>query len=110
MNNYRFGDVVLLRFPFTDGKGYKKRPAMVVADTQDGDVVLLRITGQIYDSRYDIKLTDWRKAGLKLPSVVRIHKIVTLNENLIDKKMGKISPDDLLKVKIKIQKIISEFA
>ena len=42
--DYRFGDLVLVPFPFTDQTGTKKRPAVVVSsDTYQGqrpDVVL----------------------------------------------------------------------
>ena len=110
MSDFRFGEVALLRFPFTDGIGYKKRPALILADTHVGDVILSRITGQIYDSKFDIKLAEWKKAGLKLPSVVRLHKIVTISADLIERKMGKLGASDLLKVKQEIQKIISEIA
>ncbi len=106
--DYRLGEVALLRFPFTEGKGYKKRPALILADTHDGDVILSRITGQLYDSEFDIKLTEWKKAGLMLPSVIRLHKIVAISADLIERKMGMLAAGDLLKVKQKIQKIISE--
>lgn len=44
MNKLVFGDVVLLRFPYTDGKIYKRRPALVIRDTRDGDIIVSRIT------------------------------------------------------------------
>ena len=46
MNVYRPGDVVLLVYPFTSGEGAKKRPALVLLDTGDDDVVAARITSQ----------------------------------------------------------------
>jgi len=42
MTNYNFGDVVLVAFP-THGT-LKKRPALVVLDTGDADIVLAPIT------------------------------------------------------------------
>jgi mRNA interferase MazF len=47
---YRFGDLVLVPFPFTDQTGIKKRPAIVVSSDayhrQRHDVVLMAVTGQ----------------------------------------------------------------
>ncbi|MCL2596395.1 MAG: hypothetical protein FWD66_01785, partial [Paludibacter sp.] len=44
----------------------------------------------IYNSKYDIYLNDWLKFGLKLPSVVRIHKMATLEMDMIETIIGQI--------------------
>ena len=90
MERLVFGDIVLLKFPFTDGKSYKKRPALVINDCDDGDIVVCRITSQIYDTKNDYYLVNWNEAGLKLPSVVRVHKIATLDKSLVEKRIGKL--------------------
>ncbi len=88
MNKLNFGDIVLLKFPFTDGKTYKRRPALIINDFDDGDVILCRITSQIFKTRNDILIEDWKKAGLKLPSVIRVHKMATLEKDLVEIIMG----------------------
>jgi len=98
MERLVFGDIVLLKFPFTDGKSYKKRPALIINDDDDGDIIVCRITSQIYDTKNDYYLDSWRDAGLKLPSVVRVHKIATLEKSLFETKMGKL--DELSKKSI----------
>ena len=75
MANYKFGDIVLIKFPFTDNLTFKKRPALIIKDTNDGDVIVARITSKSYNTEYDIELADWSKSGLKLPSVIRVHKL-----------------------------------
>ncbi len=85
-----FGDIVLLKFPFTDGKSFKKRPALIINDYDDGDIIVCRITSQIYDTKNDYYLDKWSDAGLKLPSVVRVHKIATLDKRLVETRMGKL--------------------
>jgi len=102
MTEYKLGDIVLIKFPFTDNVTFKKRPALIIKDTNDGDVIVCRITSKSYDSLYDIKLKDWNKYGLKLPSTIRIHKIASLEKDLIETKLGEIDG----KVKIEAQKII----
>jgi hypothetical protein len=44
MDKLNFGDIVLLKFPFTDGKTYKRRPALIIKDFDDGDIIVCRIT------------------------------------------------------------------
>ena len=91
MDQLKFGDIVLLKFPFTDGTTHKRRPALIINDFGDGDIIVCRITSQIYKSRNDIYINDWQESGLKLPSVIRVHKIATLEKNLVEKTMGRIN-------------------
>lgn len=75
MIDFQFGDIVLVKFPFSDGKSFKKRPALVLKDCGDDDVIVCRITSKIYLSDFDILVEDWTKANLKLKSVIRVsHK------------------------------------
>ena len=108
MSKIETGSVVLLRFPFTDGVGYRRRPALVLKDCEDGDVLVCRITSKIYNSKYDIYLNDWLKFGLKLPSVVRVHKMATLETDMIETVMGKIDQNVLSNIKVIYESIIDE--
>ncbi len=98
MVNYKFGEIVLIKFPFTDNLTFKKRPALIIKDTNDGDVIVCRITSRLYNTSYDIELKNWNKNGLKLPFVVRIHKIASLEKDMIDAKLGEI--EDFVKTKV----------
>jgi len=73
--NLRFGNIVLLKFPFTDKQTFKRRPALVIQECNDGDIIVCRITSKIYDSDKDIFIDNWEKSGLKLrtkiPSALR---------------------------------------
>jgi len=99
VNNLIFGDIVLLNFPFTDEQTFKRRPALVIQDCNDGDIIVCRITSKIYDSDKDVFIDNWEKSGLKLPSVIRVHKIATLEKRMVELIMGKI--DESLKEKVK---------
>ncbi len=99
MNKLTFGDIVLLKFPFTDGYSFKKRPALVINDFNDGDILVCRITSKIYDSNQDVLLDDWEKSGLKLASVVRVHKMATLEKELVEAQIGKVSETVKLRIK-----------
>lgn len=99
MNKLNFGNIVLLRFPYTDGRKAKKRPALVLNTFDDGDIIACRVTSQIYSTKYDLLIENWEKAGLKLPSVIRVHKIATIEYNLVEMVIGKI--EDSLKSEVK---------
>jgi mRNA interferase MazF len=106
MNKLNFGDIVLIKFPFSDGLSFKKRPALVINDMDDGDIIVCRITSQIYKSDYDIYLETWKESGLRLPSVIRVHKLATLSKDMVETIMGRIDNSH----KIKIKHLISMIA
>ena len=107
MEKIETGTIVLLKFPFADGLTHKLRPALVLKDFQDGDMLVCRITSKIYSSKYDLYLEDWLKFGLRLPSVIRVHKMATLEKNMIETIMGHIDESVVEKVKLLYQSIIS---
>lgn len=92
------GDIVLIRFPYSDGKGFKKRPALVLKGFDDGDLLLCRITSKIHDTSFDNQVEDWSQVGLLLNSVIRVHKLIVIEAELIGQQIGKISPELFLKV------------
>jgi len=98
MASYAAGDVVLLEFPFTDTAGSKRRPALILLDTGDDDIVVARVTGQLSAAPQDVTLDEWQQAGLLLPSVIRLHKVATLERRLVDKKLGRLMPADWSRV------------
>jgi mRNA interferase MazF len=105
MDKLHFGDIVLLKFPFTDGKSYKRRPALIINDCDDGDIIVCRITSQIYETPYDLNIIKWEKSGLRLPSVIRVHKLATLEKVLVEVKMGQIDNSTKEKIRIIIAKL-----
>jgi mRNA interferase MazF len=106
MDELKFGDIVLLKFPFTDGQSFKKRPGLVIYNARDGDIIVCRITSKLYESAFDIMLKDWAGLGLRLPSVLRVHKIASIESELIDQKIGEIDKVTQNKVKVIFQKLI----
>ncbi|MBK6372910.1 MAG: type II toxin-antitoxin system PemK/MazF family toxin [Saprospiraceae bacterium] len=90
MIQFKFGDVVLLNFPFSDGTNFKKRPALIINDFNDGDILVCRITSQKHFDKYDIIVENWAKFGLLIPSSIRVHKLATLDKKLFYKKLGSI--------------------
>ena len=110
MDKIETGNIVLLKFSFTDGITYKRRPALLLKDFEDGDLLVCRITSKIYKSKYDIYFDNWAKLGLKLPSVVRVHKMATLEKDTIEAIMGQIDETTLEKVKSLYTSILFEQA
>ena len=105
MTTYRRGDLVLVAFPFASGTQTKQRPAVVVFDAGDADVMVSRVTTQTYQSAYDVLILDWQGAGLLAPSVIRLHKVATIEKALIRRALGQLQPPDLQRVISVLQQI-----
>ena len=102
MKIYNPGEIVLLLFPFSDSSEGKRRPALVLFDTGDDDLIVARITSQITQTEFDVEILEWQKAGLLVPSVVRIHKLATLGKSLVERKLGTLAPGDWAEVRKRI--------
>ena len=77
------GDVVLLAFPFSSETGIKQRPALVLLDPSDQDLLVARVTTQRYQSTFDVEMSEWKQAGLLAPSWVRLHKLAAVEQRLV---------------------------
>ncbi len=109
MKQYNPGEIVLLSFPFSDAKTEKRRPALIMLDTGGDDIIVARVTSQSPRSSYDLELIDWKKAGLLLPSTVCINKIATLEKNLVERRLGKLTPDDWIRLVKCIKNLCTRF-
>jgi mRNA interferase MazF len=93
MTKYKFGDVVFSVFYQTDGNK-KQRPALVILDIGDDDIVLAPITTTERKNKGDFKIKNWKKSGLLLDSWVRLGKIACLGKNNIHQKLGVFGVED----------------
>ncbi|MGA0588386.1 type II toxin-antitoxin system PemK/MazF family toxin [Dyella sp. KRB-257] len=99
MTGCEFGDVVLVRFPFTDQVGAKQRPAVVISRTeyqrQRPDVILLAITSQVRPALGfgEALIADWQAAGLLKPSVLK-PIVFTAEQALLRKTLGRLQAGD----------------
>jgi mRNA interferase MazF len=94
------GEVVLVRFPFSDLSQSKLRPAVCLADAGRNDWVLCQITSNAYGDSLAIPLVDpdFVSGGLKTASYVRPGKLFTAHERLIAKSVGKLRDDALRRI------------
>ena len=100
------GDLVLLSFPFTSETGAKQRPALVLLDAGDDDVLVARVTTQQHGSRFDMVVENWKEAGLMAPSEVRLHKLATIAKLLVRKKLGRLPEADWTRVRAALRQIL----
>jgi mRNA interferase MazF len=106
----KYGGIVLINFGFSEGIGFKKRPALVISSeayhAERQEVVILAITSNVNRIFLgDTKISEWKEAGLLYPSLVTAI-IRTVKSDMIFRKIGEISQVDLNKVNENVRKII----
>jgi mRNA interferase MazF len=97
---FEFGDVVLVRFPFTDQTSAKRRPAVVVSKRSYNDarrdVVAMAITTNLQPG--ELAITDWKTAGLLRPCVFK-PIFATFEQALVRRRLGSLAGGDLAALK-----------
>jgi len=109
MEEFSVGEVVFVRFPFSDLSGQKLRPALLLADAGRGDFVLCQITSQQHADEHAIKLgaDDFSKGSLIKVSYIRSAKLFTANARIIEKTAGRVKPEVIQRVVSKIASLLS---
>ncbi len=104
------GDVVLVRFIFTDETGAKRRPAVIVStsDYHRGrqEAIMAAITSNVDRLLVgDHLLVGWREAGLLFPSVAT-GIIRTVKQAMIERRLGIMSPEDMQAIQERLRQVL----
>ncbi len=93
------GDVILLSYPFGEGAGVRKRPALVISSSafnqETGELVIAQITSRVSAPARagDYAIAEWREAKLPRPALVRA-RLATLARSLVLRRLGSLSEAD----------------
>jgi hypothetical protein len=87
------GEIWPAEVKFPDGRGSKPRPMLVVF-ANSHDSVLAVVTSAPARSDRDVALQDWAAGGLRLPSTVRLDRLVTMSHRRLWARLGCIAKAD----------------
>ena len=105
MINDQAGDLVLVVFSFTVSGPGKPRPALVILDAGDDDVLLAGVTTQTRITAFDFESSGRRQARLLAPSTVRLHELATLAKGGVRRRLGTLDPTDRQQIRLAPQPI-----
>jgi len=109
--HYKFGQIVLVRFPFTDQRSSKQRPAVVISSAAynkaQPDIILMAVTSQIRAKAgfAETVIEDWQPAGLLKPSAIK-PIVFTAEKTIVRRLLGQLATKDLQTLKAVIGSII----
>jgi mRNA interferase MazF len=108
---YKFGDVVLVRFPFTNQTAAKQRPSVVVSsntyNASKPDVVIMAITSQLRPAPTlgEVWIDQWQSANLLKPSAIK-PVFATLEHGLVIRQLGHLHPQDENALRVGISAVL----
>jgi mRNA interferase MazF len=110
MEKFIKGNVVVIPFPFSDLSDLKRRPALVLANLENNDILLCQITSQYKESKYVIplKTTNFAIGTLPVNSYIRPERIFTADKSIILKTVGIVSDEILSKTVKNIITILTD--
>ena len=110
-SSFRQGDIVVALVLFSEQIGVKRRPALVISNSEynekSDDLVLLKITSKGNKTDFDVPLTqsDLLEGTLKVESLVMCDNPVTAYKQIIEEKIAAVNQKKLREVKQKIKKL-----
>jgi len=102
------GEVVLVRYPYTDLTAVKARPAVICSSAlyhqEQPDLVLAALTSNVAGATgsLDYVLQDWASAGLRFPTAFK-PVVVTLEPSLVVHQLGTLSDRDWSEVQARLR-------
>jgi mRNA interferase MazF len=97
MTTYNQGDVLLVPYLFTDQRGSKQRPSVVISgnayNRTHPDVILAPITGHAVAATDEVSLVSWQAAGLLKPSSVK-PVLSSFDTRLVRRRLGALTTAD----------------
>lgn len=110
MGKFAVGSVVSVVFPFSNLKGQKIRPALVLANVEFDNLILCQITSKPYTSKTAIciKSEDFAKGNLPVTSYVRPDKLFTADETIIKEMVGQLTPAIKKKILLRVRRLFTQ--
>ena len=102
-------DIVLIPFPYSDLTGSKKRPALIISNhilNKSKDRICCLVTTKSHQNDVEINRNSFEKDTLPFKSFVRPHRIFTIHEGIIIKKICTVTEDFHEKVISKLYEYI----
>ena len=107
MERFVKGEIVVFKFPFSDTLESKKRPALVIANTYNKNIILCKITSKIKPDPdiVTINQSDFEEGSLNRVSFARLAELFNIHESKINYKVGKLKADKILEVQNRLCEI-----
>ena len=106
---YEQGEIIVVLFPFSDLKGVRQRPVLILSKKIDSDdVITCGITSNLKNTKHSVLINneDLEKGNIPTQSRFKVDKLFTLDKKIIRKKIAKLNKITLENVKKEFYKLV----
>lgn len=109
---YSQREIVLVPFPYADLSSSKRRPVLLVSNNDYNknfpDALVCVVTSNLFKDGYSVTLNDADLESGRLPveSIIKCHKLFTIEQSQILKRFSKVSVTKFGEVKRAIEHLI----
>ena len=100
------GDIVLIPFPFTNLKGVKKRPAVILYKGKTDIIVSFITTKLKWSEPIDVLIEPDDMNRLKKSSLIRTSKLATLEIELVIGRIGELKEKIISELDFKLKQLL----
>ena len=104
-------DIVFIPFPYSDLTGSKKRPALIISNekiNKTQDRICCLVTTNPNKEDLEITKNHFKEGNLPFKSFVKPHRIFTINERVIIRKICTVNSDFHEKIINRINEYIKD--
>jgi len=97
---YKQGEILIVPFPFSDLSGIKRRPVLILSKNSK-DLIICGITSNLKDKKHSVLIDNSNLSEGKIPkqSLIKVNKLFTIEESIIEKKVAKLNKETFEDVK-----------
>ena len=109
---FKQGDILIVPFPFSDLKGLRQRPVLVISHDEYNedceDIITCGITSNLKDTRCSVLFNEDNLLEGKIPlkSRIKVDKLFTLEKSIVKKKIARLDSECMKKVKKEFRELI----
>lgn len=104
------GKIILIPFPFGELTEIKVRPAIVISKTRDKfeDLILCAVSSVVPPklNSAEIILSPSVTNKLRVPSVIKIDRLITLKKESVIAELGVLTLDEMVQFKVKFKQLV----
>ena len=102
---FKQGDILIVPFPFSDLRGLRQRPVLVISNDKYNncceDIITCGITSNLKDAQCSVLFDNDNlvEGNIPLRSRVKVDKLFTLEKSIIKKKIARLDNGSMVKVR-----------
>jgi len=110
--NVKQGEIILIKFPFSNHAEFKIRPALVISNkgfNNSNDIIILGVSSQKGNGKFSVMLEDKDLAGGEMlkQSFVKCNAVLVVEKSLVIKTVAVVNDKKLKEVLQKFSGFVS---